>query len=175
MDRSARKKGTKTRRRETGDMLWRSMELFRTLVDTLGHGVSIMDDEERFYMVNPAGERIFGVEQGTLAGKSVAEFVEVDTFGLIQRHNELRKKGETTSYDIVILRPDGEKRLINITAAPIFDHDRNLVHTLGIFRDITEERRDQEELDQLRNRFSEELALRTAELEATIRRLEEKA
>jgi PAS domain S-box-containing protein len=125
------------RRRQGEDTLWTSLEIFRTLIDTLGEGVSIVDRSECFYLVNTHGEKIFGVPPGKLMGRSITEFVDTDNFTKIEEHNELRKEGKSSSYDIEITRPDGEKRIINVTASPIFDEDGEMLSTLGIFRDVT--------------------------------------
>ncbi len=115
-----------------------SGELYRTLVEKVGEGIGIVDGNERFVFANPAAEWTFGVRPGELVGRTVSEFVDGETFALLRAQTALRREGRTSSYEIEIVREDGQRRQLSITATPQVDSRGAFVATLGIFRDITE-------------------------------------
>ncbi len=133
-----------------------SEKKFRSLVENLGEGVGIVDLEERFKFANPAAEEIFGVEPGGLIGHSLNEFVDEETFVILQEQTENRQKGEINTYEMVITRRDGQERTISVTATPKMDEQENLLEILGIFYDITDRKQAEESLRQAMA-FSENL------------------
>jgi PAS domain S-box-containing protein len=113
---------------------------YRALVDLVGEGIGIVDENECFVFANPAAERAFGVAPDALVGRSVSEFVDRETYALLRRQTELRRRGEPSEYEIEIIRPDGEMRHLAITATPRFDEEGGFSGTVGIFREVTEEK-----------------------------------
>ncbi len=118
-----------------------SEERHRNLVDNLAEGVAIVDPEEHFVFSNPANDLIFGVPTGTLIGRSVMEFLPVKGLADTREQTERRKRRETSTYELDIVRPDGEKRSVLVTANPQLDQEGRFVATFGIVRDVTERRR----------------------------------
>jgi len=107
------------------------------VLENLGEGVGIVDSEE-VQFVNRAGEAIFGVAAGDLVGQSLREFMTPHTFAVIQNQSVRRQDGETASYELEIIRPDGEKRYLIVTASPFNDNDGITIGAIGVFRDLTE-------------------------------------
>ena len=123
-------------------------ERYRTLVAALGEGVAIVDASEHFEFANPAAEAIFGVPPGGLAGKSLADFMSEEEFSRSLAETKRRRRGESSTYEQEIRRPDGETRQIELVATPRRAPGGEVSGTLGIFRDVTELRRLQEQLQQ---------------------------
>jgi len=118
-----------------------SEERFRTLVENQGEGIILADVNEKIYFANRAAESILGVGTGELTDKTMSDFTSKDQFAIIKEQSRLRKKGEKTSYEIELLRPDGKKRNILISGAPWIDKSKGYNGTLGIFSDITEQKK----------------------------------
>jgi PAS domain S-box-containing protein len=125
-----------------------SEQLHRALIENTGEGIVFADLEERFTFANPSAEALLGVGPGELDGRSLGEFTSPETFAMIKSQTQLRRKGIKGSYPIEIHRPDGQVRMILITATPRFDEKGELTGTFGIFRDFTEKYRAEEELRQ---------------------------
>jgi PAS domain S-box-containing protein len=123
-----------------------SEQLYRMLIENTGEGIVYADLGERFTFANPTAEAILGVGPGELVGRSLGDFTSPETFASVQEQTELRRRGVKGSYPIEICRPDGQTRMILITATPQFDGKGDLTGTFGIFRDITEKHRAEEEL-----------------------------
>jgi PAS domain S-box-containing protein len=123
---------------------------FKTLILNIGEGFALLNQDEICLMANPTAERIFGEE--TLVGKSLDAFLAEDTKAMIREETRKRKAGYSSRYDLEIHLRDGTKKEILVTATPLTESGK-FVGTLGVFRDITEQR--QQEL--LIRRQNEEL------------------
>jgi PAS domain S-box-containing protein len=133
-------------RKEAEEALRESEERYRTLIENQGEGVSIVDLDENFVFANPAAEEIFGVQKGGLLGRNLREFVDPDQVEILGNQTEFRRKGQNSTYSVDIVRPDGDRRTLIITGTSRFSPEGNVVGTLGIFRDITDLMRAEEEL-----------------------------
>ena len=134
-----------TERKKADEALRENEERYRLLIERQKEGLSIIDLEERFVFCNPAGEEVFGVPHGNLVGRNVREFTTPETFELVKKQTEKRRSGESSSYEIEITRPNGEKRQLLTTATPWLDKDGRIVGALAIFRDETDRKRIEEE------------------------------
>jgi two-component system cell cycle sensor histidine kinase/response regulator CckA len=138
-----------------------SEERYRTLVENLGEGVAIVDPTEHFLFANPAAEAIFGVPPGGLGGRGLEDFLSKEEYTRVLTETERRARGERTTYEEDIIRPDGTMRRIELTATPQFDESGAFAGTFGVLRDITETRRTEEAL-----RHSEERLAQAQKMEA---------
>lgn len=135
-----------TQRIEMEVSLRESQEKYRNLVEIQGEGLGIVDTEERFIFTNPAADRIMGVPEGMLVGRKLSEFVSVSTEMLIKNQTKLRMGGSQSTYEIEFIRPDGEKRVMLITATPTFNANGVFESSLGVFMDITDRKNIENEL-----------------------------
>jgi PAS domain S-box-containing protein len=133
-------------RHKMDQKLRRSEELHRALIENTGEGIVFADLDERFTFGNPTAETLLGVEPGSLEGRCLSEFTSPETFAKVQEQTRLRRLNQQGSYPIEIIRPDGQVRMILITATPQFNRVGELTGTIGIFRDFTEKHRAEEEL-----------------------------
>lgn len=127
--------------RQSNDSLGTSEDRYRQLVERQGEGIGIVDSKERFTFANPAGEEIFGVPPGELVGRSLREFVDDDEYDRVLGQTEQRRKGQTNTYELNIVRPDKGRRTILVTATPGVVGEKDYGGAFGIFRDITERKR----------------------------------
>ena len=135
-----------TQRRQAEEALKESEEKYRDLVENQGEGVVSADLEERIVFSNPAADRIFGVYPGGLVGRNLSEFTAPEQFNIIRSQTDKRREGIRSSYEVEIIRPDGGKRFVLITAAPRYDQNGVFIGTFGVFRDNTERKKAEEAL-----------------------------
>jgi PAS domain S-box-containing protein len=129
-----------TERKRAERSLRESEERYRVLVENMGEGIGTVDAQERFVFANPAAEAIFGVPPGGLVGRSVLDFVDGEDREVVRTQTAVRRWGERSVYELNIVRPGGERRVIQVSATPRLDEDGGFVGTLGIIRDVTERR-----------------------------------
>ncbi|MBU0509157.1 PAS domain-containing protein [bacterium] len=140
-----------TDRMKAEEELQRSEEWYRTLVENQGEGIGITDWNETFLFANPAAEQIFGIPTGTLVGRCLRDFLMEEESERIQVESARRRSGVANSYELEIVRPDGEHRTLIVTARPNYDQNGNPVSTFGVFRDISDRRRIEDELQTARD------------------------
>jgi PAS domain S-box-containing protein len=141
-----------TERKRAERALRESEELYRHLIQRQGEGLAIVDLEERFTFCNPRGDEIFGVSTGGIVGRTTREFTTPEAFEFIKKQTEKRLAGKKATYELEILRPDGDKRHLLVTAAPWLDKDNHVIGSVAIFRDETDRKRAEEEIRKL-NQF----------------------
>ena len=115
-------------------------EKYLTIIENLGEGLAIVDTSERFTYANNAAAAIFGVQEGELTGRSLAEFITPESMQMINSETQKRILGQNSFYELEIIQPGGSKRLITVSATPLYDNKGGFEGTLGLFIDITENR-----------------------------------
>ncbi len=138
---------------------------YRELILHQAEGLGIVDLQERFTFANPAGEAIFGVPNGNLVGRTLREFTTDAQYARILAQTEKRRAGERSTYEMEIVRPDGEIRCLWVSAVPQSDAAGRFTGTLGLFMDITERKQAEAELLKLNQELDRRVRDRTAELE----------
>lgn len=130
---------------EVEQSLFHSESRRQTLIESMSEGVGLVDVDERFVFTNQAAEKIFGVGPGRLVGACLLDFLDEDNRRLVESQTRLRLSGHTSSYDIRVQRPDGEQREVMVTASPLYDRDGGARQILGVFQDVTEMKKAQQE------------------------------
>lgn len=141
-----------------------SESLFQSLVDTIQEGIAITDMNERFVYANSAAEKIFGVKQGQLRGKSLSEFFRGDEFTKIEHETEVRMMGQSSKYQLLLTRPNGEKRDIQVTVSPRYNSDGIVTGSFGVILDISERKKMEEMLSASESYLAKKVEEQTAKL-----------
>ena len=153
-----------TARKKIERALKESETQFRTMVEGQGEGIGVVDDEERFLYANPAAHKIFGVMPGTLVGRNLLEFLDDTEASNIRRQTSLRLQGGESTYQVEIIRPDRQHRILLVTAVPRIAPDGSFSGSLGVFRDITSIIRETDDLRTAKGLLEERVAVRNEEL-----------
>jgi diguanylate cyclase (GGDEF)-like protein/PAS domain S-box-containing protein len=140
-------------RLQAEEALRENEELYRNLIESQGEGLAIVDQEENFIFANPASDRIFGLAKGNLVGHNLSEFVQTSQFEIIRTETAKRMRGERSSYEMEIRRPDGETRNLLTTVTPRYGKTGEFNGSFGIFSDITERARAEEALRASEQKF----------------------
>lgn len=119
--------------------LHESEDKYRTIVETSMEGILILDDNFHFVYVNPAFCAMIGVSCVNLIGKDFRPFLAEESRELVIENYKKRQRKDTVlpRYEFYIVRPDGEKRCIEIISTVIHDA-KGKPQTVAILLDITE-------------------------------------
>jgi PAS domain S-box-containing protein len=123
-----------------------SEKRYRTLIDSQREGVAVFDADGKFVFTNPAVHDIFGVEQGTLLGRNLRAFSGEERESPNDGPKDFATLPELKGPEIRIVRPDGEQRILSVTAKPDFPSIGSTKGVFGVFTDITERKRAEEAL-----------------------------
>ncbi len=155
------------------------------VLETMAEGLSILDAEGRYALVNASAERILGVRRDSLIGRAFTDVpwrrepvaggrggTPQDVFERM-RGGEVRHAGPET---YVMVRADGGRRMIRHQAARLDDGAGAFGGVLVTFEDITERVAAQEaherEVLELNADLERRVEARTAELTAAYKEME---
>jgi two-component system, cell cycle sensor histidine kinase and response regulator CckA len=134
-------------RRRAEEALVSERRLLRTLIDTLPDHIYIKDRDSRMVLINEAQARDFGLRNPDEAiGKTDFDLCPADLAGRY-RETELAvmQLGQTTALEEPFINPAGEKRIVSTIKAPLRDTNGDVVGLVGMSRDITEQKRLEEQ------------------------------
>ncbi|NCT94472.1 MAG: PAS domain S-box protein [Chitinophagaceae bacterium] len=133
----------------------RSINEYAARLDHLLHAIPdllwLKDVNGIYLSCNPVFEQYFNVKEADLIGKSDFELVdpELARFFREQDLNALQNNKPTINEEWVTYAPTGEKVLLETIKTPTYTAGNQLLGVLGIARDITERRRNEEKITRL--------------------------
>ncbi len=150
----------------------RNQRRVRDLFRNMGEGVGIVDPDENFLFVNPAAHAIFGVPPGRLKNRNMREFVTAEAWQLVLSQTSQRREGATSTYQLEVVRPDGERRCLHVTATARRSRSGEYLGAFGVFGDVTTQKRAEEALRRTSEELEELVARRTAQLSQVVEELQ---
>ncbi len=103
---------------------------------------------------NAAAERLFGYTEEEMVGRSIYTLIPQDLHGSERALLERLGRGESVEIaETERIRKDGSRILINVRVSPIWDGSGHLVGASSIKRDVTAQKRAQEELRRREERY----------------------
>lgn len=124
---------------------------YQQLINELHEGVGIVNLEEEFIFVNPAFENLIGFKSIQLIGKNLRNYIPQEDFLEMVNETKKRKQGKTSSYRTRLITKNGIVKVINISASPWLNEDGEIIGTMALVIDITDQIRANEELNRRYN------------------------
>ncbi len=115
----------------------RLAERHRKVLDTVFDAIVITDLDSRVTFANPASHTLF--HRQNLEGESVTNLTTSDWIESVQAFEQLARNGEGQQYECEVLRADGERRLVRVSSAPLFELGQ-VTGTVACLHDITDQR-----------------------------------
>ena len=153
-----------TERKKAQASLADQQRMLELLIQHTEQGIWFIDNDLRTTDANPAMCRMLGRPLADLLGRTIFDFVDKANAAIFREHIARRAQGHADSYEIALLRADGQPVHCYNSATPIFDAAGRKVGAVGMFSDISPLKRAQ---DQVRL-TSELLAQKSRVLEVTL-------
>ncbi|GEM54077.1 hypothetical protein B0A58_06150 [Flavobacterium branchiophilum NBRC 15030 = ATCC 35035] len=116
-------------------------EKYRNIIANMNLGLLEVDVEENIVFTNQSFCDISGFDYHELIGKRPSDLFSLkENEALIEEKKDLRTKGVSDIYRIPIINKNGEQRWWAISGAPNFDDKGNLIGSIGIHLDITDQK-----------------------------------
>ncbi len=135
-----------TDRKYTEEALRRSEERYRRIVDTASEGIWMMDTELVTTFVNARMAEMLGYQVEELTGHSLFEFLFNEDKAEFQERYAVMGRDKHTSHEQRFRCRDGGALWTLASASPIFDGEDGFRGTIALVTDITERKRQQEQL-----------------------------
>lgn len=126
----------------------------RALLDNIPDMAWLKDEQCRYLAVNTAYLRVLGLPEAEVLGKTPAEVWPADVATIYLRTDRaVLTTGQRSRYEETRPGPDGTPRWFETIKSPIRDESGQIVGTVGISRDISERKANEDALVRSRARL----------------------
>ncbi|HEX7501976.1 MAG TPA: PAS domain S-box protein, partial [Acidobacteriota bacterium] len=139
--------GTLVSKLQTETALRESEKYYRTLIETSPDIIVVMDLDVRLTTVNQQFLKTGGYFYDEVIGKNTYDFVSgLDPASLAKRTTQFVKKGKASGSEYQFKKKDGHAVPLEVAASLLYDDAGKPMGIIAIGRDITERKRDEQEL-----------------------------
>ncbi|MDE3252601.1 MAG: PAS domain S-box protein [Bacteroidota bacterium] len=129
-----------TQRKNAEQALKIKEEKYRSIISNMRLGLLEVDNEEVIQFANHSFCEMSGYTMDELKGRKANQLFAADNLGFMEEKNNQRLKGISDAYELLIKNKEGLAKWWLISGAPRYDDSGNVVGTIGIHLDITEQK-----------------------------------
>ena len=115
-------------------------EKYSSIIANMNLGMIEVDNNDVIQMVNHSFCKMCGFKEKELIGRKAIDILRVKNTSLIEEKSQNRLQGLSDSYEIEVLHKDGTQRYWLISGAPRHDDVKNVIGSIGIHLDITDQK-----------------------------------
>lgn len=146
------------------EILSQNLNIYRLIAENMYDAVYTLDTNGNFTFVNDVALKRSGYTRKWFIGRSFLNFVIPENKNMVQKSFKSVMMGKVVpAYELSYINSKGKSLWIEINATPLVDNG-NIIGVLVVSRDITERKRNEEELKLYRNNLESLIEGRTAEL-----------
>lgn len=152
-----------TARKQAEVALRESEENYRRLVKTMQGGLAIYNLDERITYVNDRFCEMLGYTRAELLTMYSYTFIDQDELPKLREQVARRKRAESSSYEILARRKDGQAVHLLVAGSPLMDQHGQFIGSVAVTTDITAQKQaetalrqalvKEKELGELKSRF----------------------
>jgi PAS domain S-box-containing protein len=131
-----------------------SEQKFVSIIQSQAEGIGFVNQNEVFEFANTASERIFETGEDELVGTCLYDFLQPGEREKVVHQTHNRVEGNANTYELQITTKKGNAKYIHITATPKLDGNNNYQGAYGVFRDITDRKKAEDEVQQVSTRLA---------------------
>lgn len=160
------------------DILTKTENYLRSVLRYSADMIITTDRDGNIVEFNPAGYYILGFKKEELVGKPVS-MLWINPEERQQLLKKIKEQSFVTNYEALLRKKDGTPVQVSLTISALKDENGEMVGTVGISKDITEQKKLERaleernlELQELNDRLEEKVLERTRELQKANKELE---
>ncbi len=127
-------------RKQAEHALLKSEERYRMLVERMNDGVVTADQDGIIYFANLRFCSMLGYKSDELMGKQFIKLLNKLSLNKWLANQEKRKQGMSTTYELELIRKNGDSLFCIASGNPVLDAKGNFRGSTGILTDITEQK-----------------------------------
>ncbi len=135
-----------TERKATEEVLRKSEEKYRQLVELAQEGIWAIDADGNTTYANPRMAEMFGYTPEEMMERPLFSFTDERGKEIAQKELDRRRQGIKERHDFEFLRKDGQRIFASLRTSPILDEAGNYRGALAVVDDITKRREAEEAL-----------------------------
>jgi PAS domain S-box-containing protein len=139
--------------KETAEALRESREQYRTLVETMGDGLSVLDKDGVISYVNDRYCKMLGYSRDEVIGRPASDFVDAKNRRILKEQLSKRRRGKTTPYEINMTCKSGEEVTTIVSPRPLLDAGGRYSGSFAVITDITDRKQVEERLRESEEQF----------------------
>ncbi len=143
-----------TKQKQAQRNLEDSERKFRVILDNSAAAITLTDAQERIITWNRFTEQLFGMKKQDLQMRPVSSLYPPEEWKKIRAEN-IRKTGSRHHLETKIVRKDGVVVDVDLSINVLKDADGNILGSVGILQDITEQKKMQQILVQAKRAAEE--------------------
>ena len=118
----------------------------RTLIETIPDLIWLKDPQGKYLCCNKKFERFFGAKESDIIGKTDYDFVDKALADSFKQKDKIVLASNVPSIiqEEITYADDGHTELLETIKTTMYDHSGNIIGVLGIARDITRLRKNQQ-------------------------------
>jgi len=149
-----------TKHKRAKEVLQKSEERYRHLVETMNEGLAMADHDYVFKYVNETLCEMLGYCREELIGHNVIEFIHADYKESMKDQMARRRMGEAKRFELVWRAKNGHRIYTLVSPRGFFDAEGHFTGSLGVVTDIT----DRKQVEKALQKAHDRLEHRTTEL-----------
>ncbi len=127
-----------TARKRAEEMLQKSEQRYRQLVETMNEGLGVADQDYKFTYVNEKLCEMLGYTRDEIVGCPLIEFVEDDDKELMKVQMARRRRGEEGRFELAWKTKDGDTIYTIASPRSLHDESGHFAGSMGVLTDITD-------------------------------------
>jgi PAS domain S-box-containing protein len=149
---------------ENSDQLRELERKCRILVENMGEGLLVLDENIVITFVNDRLCKAWGYSRDEILGKEICSFFEVPSKQIIRREFIKRSKGKSSTYTLAGKTKGGKELVFSVSAVPFIDKQGKFNGSIAIISDITEREKLEDKLKERSIQLEKEVEKRTEQL-----------
>jgi PAS domain S-box-containing protein len=130
-----------TERKHNDDALRQREEKYRGIIENMNMGLVEMDLDRRVLFVNQAFSDITGYDRASFnEHHTLDRLMTSEDVDLTRQRDQRRRRGESETYELSITDSTGAPKWLLISAAPLYDENRQIYGSIAIGLDITHQK-----------------------------------
>jgi PAS domain S-box-containing protein len=159
-DSEQRLRGDVIERQTALEALRHSEERYRTIVQTAREGIWSLDVRRRTNFVNPRMAAMLGYTPEEMVGRPMDDFLDDEGRGIVDEFVTARRASQPEPVDFKLCHRDGSAVWVMVSVAPLHDAKGKREGTLSLATEVTQRRRQEQELADANQELREANALK---------------